>query len=188
MPSSAIKVIVYRINNSRLISPLSMVLAGDLAVRPDFSDSDAASIITLRGDDYYVREVMDTLFTSLNTSPAPYPSSVASSATDAKVLPDANYTVANSDKLLILTEPTAVRTLTLPVASTLTNQEINISCKSNTTGRWVLSGSFVQKGTNGTNPIAENFINSGLVTGTDYRLFSAKHVYDGITSWKWYDI
>lgn len=183
MPSSAIKVVVYRINNNTLISPLSMVLAGDLSVRPDFSDSFAASIITLKGDDYYVMEVMDNIYTSLNTSPAPY-----TSTANAKVLPDADYTVTSSDKLIILTEPTSVRTLTLPAASTLTNHEINISCKSNTTGRWILSGSFVQKGTNGTNPIDENFINSGLATGTNYRLLSARHVFDGLPNWKWYDI
>jgi hypothetical protein len=101
-------------------------------------------------------------------------------ASSIKVLPDANYSILSTDYTLILTEPATTRTLTLPAASIMANKEINISCRSTANGRWVLSGSFVQKATTGANPIAVDFSNSGLVSGTNYHLVS-----DGI---KWYDI
>jgi hypothetical protein len=98
---------------------------------------------------------------------------------NVKVLPDANYTVLSSDATLILPEPASARTLTLPAASTMPNKQIKVVCRSLTTGRWILSGSFVQRGTTGAT-FTENFTNSGLSTGYTYILVS-----DGT---KWYDV
>jgi hypothetical protein len=85
-----------------------------------------------------------------------------------KVLPDANYTILSSDRVLILNEPASARTITLPAASTLPNKEITLIVKTTTAGRWILSGSFIQQpGANTT----EDFINSGLNAIT-YRLAS----------------
>jgi hypothetical protein len=85
-----------------------------------------------------------------------------------KVLPDANYTILSTDKVLILNEPTSARTITLPAASTLPNKEITLIVKTTTSGRWILAGSFIQQpGAS----ITEDFINSGLNAIT-YRLAS----------------
>lgn len=102
-------------------------------------------------------------------------------AIDKKVLTDANYTVLSTDHTLILPEPTSNRILTLPAASTMVNKELWIVCRSTTTGRWILSGSFFQKGSL---PSSENFVNSGLVNGVTYHLVSA----DSGSGYKWYDI
>jgi hypothetical protein len=83
-----------------------------------------------------------------------------------KVIPDANYTITSTDRILVLNEPTSARTITLPAASTLPNKEITLIVKTTTSGRWILSGSFIQQpGAS----ITEDFINSGLNAIT-YRL------------------
>jgi hypothetical protein len=93
---------------------------------------------------------------------------IVNSVGDIKVIPDANYTILSSDKVLVLNEPTSSRTITLPAASTLPNKEITLIVKSATAGRWILSGSFIQQpGAS----ITEDFINSGLNAIT-YRLAS----------------
>jgi hypothetical protein len=93
---------------------------------------------------------------------------IVNSVGDIKVIPDANYTILSSDKVLILNEPTSARTITLPAASTLPNKEITLIVKTTTSGRWILAGSFIQQpGAS----ITEDFINSGLNAIT-YRLAS----------------
>lgn len=104
---------------------------------------------------------------------------IVASAT-VKVLPDADYTILNTDGTLILPEPTTARTITLPAASTMPNKRIVLKCKSLTTGRWILNGSFVQSATTGSAPFTEDYINSGLAFGQTYELVS-----DGS---KWYDV
>jgi hypothetical protein len=116
----------------------------------------------------------------VNKTPAQVSSLLAPYTTgNIAVATDADKTVSATDGVIILPEPTAVRTLTLPDASTMANKTIKIVCRSSTTGRWMLSGSFVQKGTLGSS-LAVNFSNSGLVSGQTYILVS-----DGT---KWYDI
>jgi len=101
---------------------------------------------------------------------------------DSKVVADANYTITLFDENIILPNPAATRTLTLPAASTMPKQTVTIYCAADVTGEWVLSGSYVQLGTTGA--LNENFINSGIATGDRLRLTS---VNDNGT-WKWFDL
>lgn len=101
---------------------------------------------------------------------------------DAKVVPNANYTVLSTDRFLILPDPTATRTLTLPPASTMQKKVIIIHCAASSVGEWVLDGSFVQFPALGTAAtITEDFINSGFGSGERVILSSAE--VNG--SWKW---
>lgn len=104
---------------------------------------------------------------------------------NCKVLTDANYTVLDTDCMLVLPTTTTVRTLTLPAAGGATFQNKIIILRVTGTGApsWVLSGSFVQPGTNFGGAISEDFVNSGLISDV-YYLVSAL---DGST-WRWFSI
>lgn len=98
---------------------------------------------------------------------------------DRKRVADGNYTVAVTDAYLMLPDPAATRTLTLPAASTMKGHRVVIDCRSTSVGEWVLSGSFIQAGSTST---TEDFVNSGLGAGTKYDLTSIDM---GSGTWKW---
>jgi hypothetical protein len=114
---------------------------------------------------------LGSMLTGAGTSASPMNVDLAKVTGDGKVLPDADYTITTTDRVLILYQASVGRTLYLPSAAGFA-RDIYIVCNSTSSGNWLLNGSFVQKGTTGTiaSPPTENFINSGLASATIYHL------------------
>lgn len=101
-----------------------------------------------------------------------------------KTIADANYIITIDDEVIVLPDPAATRTATLPAASTMPGMSITIVCAATSTGEWVLMGSFVQTATTGTSPFIENFTNSGLAPGQRLNL----HSINDNGTWRWFDL
>lgn len=120
--------------------------------------------------------------TSQLTNDASFTTLAAVNGTN-KVVPDANYTILSTDKTVILPNPSAQRTLTLPAASSMQNKEITIINWGDATSDWVLSGSYIQRTTTGgfTSSKSEDFVGSGLFVGN----ITLRSVNMTGSTWKW---
>lgn len=101
-----------------------------------------------------------------------------------KVLPDANYTIAESDGVLILPKTTTSRTLTLPNANNTNISRIVILGKSGAASDWILSGSFVQFGTTTTGTTFAERLLKVEIGNTKVVLDRVRNAAN--TAWQWF--